>query len=119
MPGRDFDARGYSPDEERVAEWFFEKGVGGGDDPIGAMIASHEALALERNELKSRKVVAWRIAPHDTLFLVGGTITDEERVAKLWKEAGCVVEELCLLNKPSHPLSGSAPGGDADDGTHG
>lgn len=43
---RDFDTRPYSPDEQRVARWLADKtGAGGGDDPIGFLIASHEALA--------------------------------------------------------------------------
>jgi hypothetical protein len=47
---RDMDANPYSPDEKRVAEFFFGLGLGGGDDPIGAIIASHAALAADRNE---------------------------------------------------------------------
>jgi hypothetical protein len=57
LPGpteRDIEARPYSPDEARVAQWFFDKGTGGGADPIGAMIASHEHLAAERNELRKQ-----------------------------------------------------------------
>lgn len=37
---RDIEAKPYTPDEQRVAEWFAEKGVGGGDDPIGFLMAS-------------------------------------------------------------------------------
>jgi hypothetical protein len=51
---RDFDKRPYSPDETRVAEFFSSKGSGGGDDPIGALIASHEWLAAERNDLRQQ-----------------------------------------------------------------
>lgn len=51
---RDLDKHPYSPDEKRVAQWFFDKGVGGGDDPIGYMIASHETLAAERNALRKQ-----------------------------------------------------------------
>lgn len=39
-------------------------------------------------------VVGWRIAPHDTLFLLGETITDKEEIAAKWREAGCVVQEI-------------------------
>lgn len=42
---RDLDDRPYTPDEARAAKFFFEAGTGGGDDPIGALIASHSALA--------------------------------------------------------------------------
>ena len=45
---RDFDTHPYSAEELRVATWFSDKGAGGGDDPIGAMIASHESLAAQR-----------------------------------------------------------------------
>lgn len=48
MTERDFDSNPYSPDEQRVALWLADKtGAGGGDDPIGFMIASHEALAAQ------------------------------------------------------------------------
>ena len=49
MIERDLDAKPYSDDEKRVAKWFFDHGTGGGDDPIGSMIASHEYLAAQRN----------------------------------------------------------------------
>lgn len=46
---RDFDANPYSPDERRVAEFLFEAGAGGGDDPIGFILASHRLMADQRN----------------------------------------------------------------------
>lgn len=50
---RDLDKRPYSADERRVAEWLANKiGAGGGDDPIGFLIVSHECLAAERRHLK-------------------------------------------------------------------
>ena len=48
---RDFDKKPYSPDEERVAKFFFDKGTGGGDDPIGSMMAGYEFAIFQRNEL--------------------------------------------------------------------
>ena len=45
---RDFDLNPYSPDEARVAKFFSKLGIGGGDDPIGALLASHAMLAAER-----------------------------------------------------------------------
>lgn len=48
---RDMDKNPYSPDEQRVAQFFSDAGVGGGDDPIGNIIASHQAMAAQRNEL--------------------------------------------------------------------
>lgn len=50
---RDMGKNPYSPDEARVAKFFFDKGVGGGDDPIGALLASHEYLVAERNLLRA------------------------------------------------------------------
>lgn len=54
MSERDTDRYPYSPDEARVARWFFDKGIGGGDDPIGSLIASHEVLAAERKQLRAQ-----------------------------------------------------------------
>jgi hypothetical protein len=49
---RDLEKNPYTADEQRVARFFFDKGVGGGDDPIGSLMASHEYLVAERNELR-------------------------------------------------------------------
>jgi hypothetical protein len=49
---RDMAKKPYSKDEARVAEFFFNRGTGGGDDPIGALIASHEYMVAERNLLR-------------------------------------------------------------------
>lgn len=49
---RDIDEKPYSADELRVARWWSERvGVGGGDDPIGGLIASHETVVWQRNRL--------------------------------------------------------------------
>ena len=57
---RDLDKNPYSPDEERVAKWIFDRpgGVGAGDDPIGFLITSYEYLIEERARLRAilRKV---------------------------------------------------------------
>jgi len=37
---RDITANPYDRQEERVAEWLAQRGLGGGDDPIGFLIAS-------------------------------------------------------------------------------
>lgn len=47
---RDLDKNPYSVDEKRVAEFLFERGAGGGDDPIGFILASYAYLVNERNE---------------------------------------------------------------------
>ena len=50
---RNLEEKPYSPDEARVAKWFSDTaGIGGGDDPIGALIASHEYVVAERNRLR-------------------------------------------------------------------
>lgn len=43
---RDFDARPYSPDERRVADYLQQimPDIGTGDDPVGFLISSHTAL---------------------------------------------------------------------------
>lgn len=52
---RDLDEKPYSPCEARVAKYFSDTmGIGGGDDPIAFIIASHMALADDRRELKLR-----------------------------------------------------------------
>lgn len=55
---RDLDQQPYSPDEARVAKFFFDKGIGGGDDPIGFLMASHEYLVKERNFLRDQ-LLTW------------------------------------------------------------
>ena len=43
---RDFDTNPYSKDEDRVAEFLSKKGIGGGDDPIGFILASYEYMSF-------------------------------------------------------------------------
>lgn len=61
---RDFEQRPYSPDEERVARFLAqESGLGGGDDPIGFLMASHQ-FAIESRNLyaEEREQLSKRIA---------------------------------------------------------
>ena len=52
----------YTPDQERVAKWITDlTGIGGGDDPIGFLFASHEAVRAQRDEAQSA-VTAWQSA---------------------------------------------------------
>lgn len=52
---RDFGAQPYSMDEERVARFLADEvGIGGGDDPVGFILASHAELARQRNLLAGR-----------------------------------------------------------------
>ncbi len=49
---RDLEKNPYSACEARVAAFLHEMGgIGGGDDPIGFLMASHAALSAERREL--------------------------------------------------------------------
>lgn len=50
---RDIEKQPYSADEQRVAQFFFDLGTGGGDDPVGFIIASHQALAADRKALRA------------------------------------------------------------------
>lgn len=61
--GRDFGEEPYSADEARVARFLFERGVGGGEDPVGFILLSHQTLADERNAAKD---VLRRIAALDS-----------------------------------------------------
>lgn len=54
---RDFEKSPYTPDEERVARWLDNKaGIGGGDDPIGFLLASYELLKMEVKTLSALRV---------------------------------------------------------------
>lgn len=61
---RDMDKNPYSKDEQRVAKFFFERGTGGGDDPIEALIIAYQYLVHDRNEL--RQEIAALKAAHET-----------------------------------------------------
>lgn len=52
---RDLDENPYSADEARIAKFFWDKGLGGGDDPVGFILASYEYLVHERNELRQQE----------------------------------------------------------------
>src|SRR5216684_1933823 len=56
MTERDFDKNPYSQDEQRVADYLFERGIGGGDDPIGFILASY-AFALATIEQKKKETL--------------------------------------------------------------
>jgi hypothetical protein len=56
---RDLDKNPYTPDEERVAKFLVDKGVGRDDDPIGFLMASYDYLTYTKqimtNALMSHK----------------------------------------------------------------
>jgi hypothetical protein len=49
---RNLETHPYSADEKRVAAFLGERGVGGGDDPIGFILSSYAYVINERNVLK-------------------------------------------------------------------
>ena len=52
---RNLDEKPYSPEEAKVANYLTElTGIGGGDDPVGFLIASHFDLARQRALLKAK-----------------------------------------------------------------
>jgi hypothetical protein len=51
---RDYDDNPYSPDEERVAKFLSDRGIGGGEDPIGFLLSSYSILA---QQLKDAKII--------------------------------------------------------------
>lgn len=55
---RDLETNPYSPDEERVAKFLADHGVGGGDDPIGALIATYGFVIGQRGTLKEALCLA-------------------------------------------------------------
>lgn len=57
---RDLNANPYSPDEERIAKFFCDKGIGGGDDPLGSLMAGHDYLAWQRN--RYQKILRYMLA---------------------------------------------------------
>lgn len=66
MTERDIDKNPYSPDEARVAKWFCDRGIGGGDDPIGALIALHEYAMSEIKDIRERCAVKAEMVPINT-----------------------------------------------------
>lgn len=56
MKERDLDKNPYTSDEQRVVDYIYEKSnqfLGGGDDPIGFLIASHNLLSWENQKFRN------------------------------------------------------------------
>ena len=53
---RNFETRPYSLDELRVVKWLQNRvpDIGGGDDPIGFMLASYELMHMQYSELREK-----------------------------------------------------------------
>jgi hypothetical protein len=88
---RDFEVEPYNADEHRVAIWFADHGVGGGDDPIGSMIACLEyrnvELAATRAEIERLRMA---LAPFaDTLnHIPAMNYQDDVQLSSEWVGAG-------------------------------
>lgn len=52
---RDLDVNPYSADERRVVEWMHNRthDIGGGDDPVGFLLASYEMIWDQLQEARS------------------------------------------------------------------
>jgi hypothetical protein len=84
---RDIEKQPYTPDEARVAAFFCEHGVGGGDDPIGAILAGCAHLASQAGAIQLDLAAAR--AERDALALAVLTLTNERDDARA-KQAGGV-----------------------------
>jgi hypothetical protein len=52
---RDLDKEPYSPEESEAAKYQFDLiGIGGGNDPVGFLIASHHELVRQQTVLKAK-----------------------------------------------------------------
>jgi hypothetical protein len=52
---RNLDEKPYSQEEAEVAKYLMElTGIGGGDDPVGSLIASHRELVRQRTLLRTK-----------------------------------------------------------------
>jgi hypothetical protein len=52
MTERDLNKDPYDRSEQRAAKYLFDVGVGGGDDPVGFLIASHVYAMIELKRLR-------------------------------------------------------------------
>lgn len=50
---REFETHPYSADEARVAKYFADRGIGGGDDPIGAMLVGYAWVVEHMNKYRA------------------------------------------------------------------
>lgn len=76
--------------DQELAGWFNSLSVKPDD-------ADWDRLMLILNSAAPVGAVAWRVAPDDTLFMQGTTITDDAAVAKHWVDVGCDVQPLGVL----------------------
>lgn len=55
---RDMDAQPYSSDEQRVADWIADRlHIGGGDDPIGFLLAACDLANARQRTLTVKKAI--------------------------------------------------------------
>lgn len=50
---RDLDKKPYSADEAKIAKFFCDRGVGGGDDPVGSLLCGYAYLIEQRKRLQT------------------------------------------------------------------
>ena len=76
---RNLDENPYSPEEARVANYLTElTGIGGGDYPVGFLIASHFELARQRVLLKAKYPEIF----HEIAFEVTGDMQGAEPMSE-------------------------------------
>lgn len=75
MVNRDFSINPYSKDELRIVHFLHKRGCGGGDDPIGFLIAAYGLAVSQRNEALAELHLATagaKLVPHSTTLQVDG-----------------------------------------------
>lgn len=112
---RDLDKHPYSVDEQRVAAFFFEKGTGGGNDPIGGLLASHEYLAWQRSALVKAlgDIASGSFPGAGDLAISGGWQPFVDRLQAIARDA------LAVVGQPSTPGASSQPSESAGSRTGG
>jgi hypothetical protein len=91
---RDLEQNPYSPEEQRIAEWFMSLGIGGGDDPVGALIAGQQSLAARLTEVVQNLDVIIAQLRHAYMHLVN----DQARDLKQFAE-GLIAPQIRQLEK--------------------
>ena len=97
---RDWDERPYSPEEAKVAEYLVHlAGIGGGDDPVGSLIASHFELVRQRALLEAKYPEIF----HEIAFELSD---DRQRVEPISRELAERVSRLVegISTDPDEPL---------------
>jgi hypothetical protein len=78
---RDIEKDPYSKDEARVAKFFSDAGTGGGDDPIGSILASHAYAMAERNRFRTALLEIVRVRDEELNGMNGARLATIARRA--------------------------------------